>query len=243
MSSHSTHDARKNTAARPCDRARTTLVIAPVLAAVAIGLLAGCANRDSVTVGSIPDDYRTNHPIVISEKNEKIDLPVAASARGITQSQRVTLLGFLDGYDKSAAPTLTILAPSGSPNENAAAAAARDFARLATRNGVHSSRIAMASYQAGPSEISAPIRVSYAKLRAHTDRCGRWPDDLAETSENKHYANFGCAYQNNLAAQLANPADLLGPRKQTSIDAANRSRVISDYRTSGNGVTAGDVNY
>ncbi len=120
---------------------------------------------------------------------------------------------------------------------------ARDFARVATRNGVHSSRIAMASYQADPTEVSAPIRVSYAKLRAHTDKCGRWPEDIADTTENKHYANFGCAYQNNLAAQMANPADLLGPRKQSSVDAANRSRVIGVYRSSGNGVTAGEVNY
>ncbi|MGB3645191.1 MAG: CpaD family pilus assembly protein [Mesorhizobium sp.] len=243
MSSQSTLEARNNTAAGSGSRSRARLAVVPVLAAVAIGLLAGCANRDSVTVGSIPDDYRTNHPIVISEKNETLDLPVAASARGITQSQRVTLLGFLDGYDKGAAPTLTILAPSGSANEAAAAAAARDFARVATRNGIHSSRIAMASYQADPTEVSAPIRVSYARLRAHTDKCGRWPEDIADTTENKHYANFGCAYQNNLAAQLANPTDLLGPRKQSSIDAANRSRVINDYRTGGNGVTAGEVNY
>ncbi len=243
MSSQSTLEARNNTAAGSGGSSRARLAVAPVLAALAIGLLAGCANRDSVTVGSIPDDYRTNHPIVISEKNETLDLPVAASARGITQSQRVTLLGFLDGYDKGAAPTLTILAPSGSANEAAAAAAARDFARVATRNGVHSSRIAMASYQADPTEVSAPIRVSYAKLRAHTDKCGRWPEDIADTTENKHYANFGCAYQNNLAAQMANPADLLGPRKQSSIDAANRSRVIGVYRSSGNGVTAGEVNY
>ncbi|MGB3416749.1 MAG: CpaD family pilus assembly protein [Mesorhizobium sp.] len=243
MSSQSTLEARNNTAAGSGGRSRARLAVAPVLAALAIGLLAGCANRDSVTVGSVPDDYRTNHPIVISEKNETLDLPVAASARGITQSQRVTLLGFLDGYDKGAAPTLTILAPSGSANEAAAAAAARDFASVATRNGVHSSRIAMASYQADPTEVSAPIRVSYARLRAHTDKCGRWPEDIADTTENKHYANFGCAYQNNLAAQMANPADLLGPRKQSSIDAANRSRVIGVYRSSGNGVTAGEVNY
>ena len=33
----------------------------------AAAVMAGCAaKRDSVIVGSIPDDYRTNHPIVIS---------------------------------------------------------------------------------------------------------------------------------------------------------------------------------
>lgn len=227
---------------RRAGRSRVCL-LAPVLAATAIALLSGCANRDSITVGSVPDDYRTNHPIVISEKDEKIDLPVGVSDRGMTHSQRATLLGFLDGYDKSAAPTLTILVPAGSANEIAAVAAARDFAKLAKRNGVHSSRIVMASYQAGGSEVSAPVRVSFARLRAHTDQCGRWPEDVLETSQNKHYANFGCSYQNNLAAQMANPADLLGPRKQAAIDAENRDVIIDIYRSQGNGGTSGKVDY
>lgn len=243
MSSQSKFAAGTSIATGSPHRARTYLLIAPVLAVAAVGLLSGCANRDSVTVGAIPDDYRTNHPIVISERTEKIDLPVGVGDRGMTQMQRATLLGFLDGYDKSAAPTLTILTPSGSANEVAAAAAARDFARLAKKNGVHSSRIVMASYQAGAPDVSAPIRVSFAKLRAHTDRCGRWPDDMLDNSENKHYANFGCSYQNNLAAQMANPADLIGPRKQTTIDAANRDVVIDIYRESGNGSTPGEVKY
>ncbi|MBZ9956929.1 MULTISPECIES: CpaD family pilus assembly protein [unclassified Mesorhizobium] len=205
----------------------------PALAVAMAALLAGCAQRDSVTVGAIPDDYRTNHPIVIAEKNQKIDLPVGAGDRGMTGSQRDTLLGFLDGYDKSAAPTLTIQVPSGSANEVAAAAAARDFARLAIAAGVKRNRIVVVSYQAASSETSAPIRVAYIAVKAQTDKCGRWPDDLLETSENKHYADFGCSYQNNLAAQMANPADLIGPRKQTTIDAENRGAVIDVYRSRG----------
>lgn len=201
-----------------------------MLALVAGTMLAGCANRDSITVGSIPDDYRTNHPIVIAEKDEKIDIPVGAGDRGATRSQRETLRGFLSGYDHSAAPVLTILVPIGSANEVAAAAAGRDFARIAAAGGIRRNRIEIASYQAQDAGVSAPVRVSYTTVRAQTDRCGRWPEDLLETSENKHYADFGCSYQNNLAAQMANPSDLIGPRKQTEIDAARRSEVIDGYR-------------
>ena len=57
------------------------------------------------------------------------------------------------------------------------------------------------------------------------------PDDLLKTADNKHYANYGCSMQNNVAAQLANPEDLLGPRKQTPIDAANRTAAIDNYQT------------
>jgi pilus assembly protein CpaD len=197
--------------------------------------LSGCAKfgRDSITVGSIPDDYRTTHPIVIAEKNQKIDLPVGAGDRGMTGYQRDTLLGFLDGYDKSAAPALTIAIPLGSANEVAAMVAGRDFARLAAASGVDRKRIVMTSYQSAFAEASAPVRVSFVAVKAQTDRCGRWPEDLLQTSENKHYADFGCSYQNNLAAQMANPADLLGPRKSSDIDAENRGKVIDVYRARG----------
>ena len=37
--------------------------------------------------------------------------------------------------------------------------------------------------------------------------------------------------QENLAAQVANPTDLISPRAMTPIDADQRSKVINDYRT------------
>jgi pilus assembly protein CpaD len=214
-------------ASRVC---RTAIIL---LACASIGAPAGCAKRDSITVGAVPDDYRTNHPIVIAEKDEVIDLPVGAGDRGMTNMQRAALAGFLDGYDRSAAPVVTIAVPTGAANDVAAAEAASGFRRFIRSRGVPESRIAMVTYPSPSPEISAPIRVSYTAMRAQTNKCGRWPDDLLETSENKHYANFGCAYQNNLAAQVANPADLLGPRKQTEIDAENRDRVIDVYRERG----------
>jgi pilus assembly protein CpaD len=214
-------------------RARVCRRAAPLLVIAVATLLVGCARRDSITVGAIPDDYRTNHPILIAEKNQKIDLPVGAGDRGMTGAQRDTLLGFLDGYDRKAAPTLTIQIPSGSANEIAATAAARDFARLAIASGVSRNRIVVTSYQAASIEISSPVRVAYVSVKAQTDKCGRWPADIGDTSENKHYADFGCSYQNNLAAQMANPNDLLGPRKPSTIDAENRGAVIDVYRSRG----------
>ncbi|RUU47268.1 pilus assembly protein CpaD [Mesorhizobium sp. M6A.T.Ce.TU.002.03.1.1] len=231
--SQSASKPRKIIAAMRPGRSRTYRPAIPVLAIAVAALLAGCAKRDSITVGAVPDDYRTTHPIVIAEKVQKIDLPVGAGDRGMTGSQRATLLGFLDGYDKSAAPALTISIPSGSANEIAATAAGRDFAKLAIASGISRNRIAVTTYQSVSAEASAPIRVAFVSVKAQTDKCGRWPEDLLETSENKHYADFGCSYQNNLAAQMANPADLIGPRKQSDIDAENRGEVIDVYRQRG----------
>lgn len=210
------------------DRLGTRMSIPVVI--IAAALLGGCANRDSVTVGAIPDDYRTNHPIMISQQDKTLDIPVGASDRGITRGQSQSLLGFLEGYDRAAASVLTISVPSGSANEIAAQSAARGFAKIASSNGIRRDRIAFISYDAGGGEIAAPVRVTYSAMRAHTDKCGRWSADIGETTENKHYTNFGCSYQNNLAAQIANPTDLLGPRQQTPVDATRRGVVIDGYR-------------
>jgi pilus assembly protein CpaD len=80
-----------------------------------------------------------------------------------------------------------------------------------------------------PMHRKSPLR--YNAVKATTGKCGRWPDDMLQTSENKHWANFGCSYQNNLAAQVANPNDLVGPRRPTEIDAENRSVAIEEYQT------------
>lgn len=73
-----------------------------------------------------------------------------------------------------------------------------------------------------------PIIVT--KSGAHAKDCGDWPEDLTHTAENDQYANFGCAQQNNIAAMVANPNDLVRPRKQGPADAARRSNVIDKYR-------------
>lgn len=205
---------------------------ATLIALAAFALLGACstAERHSLHIGATPDDYRTNHPIVIGERDQVLDLPVGSSERGLTGLQKARFDGFLANYDRSAAPVLTIVAPVGAANETAASHLARDLVGRARIKGVPSSRIALSSYGADASESGPPVRVVFTAMRAFTDKCGRWPDDLANHAENKHWANFGCSAQNNLAAQVANPADLLGPRQPSEIDAENRSEVIEAYR-------------
>lgn len=202
----------------------------PIMLALSAALLSGCASmqRDHVIVGSVPDDYRTNHPIVIGEKEEKIDLAVAVDGYRMTNGQRGAVDGLLYRYDASAKSPVTILVPQGSANSAAASSMAVELSDFIRRTGV--SNVAINHYAVASSDVSAPVRVSYFAVRASTGKCGRWPDDLSNTSDNKHYANFGCSYQNNLAAQVANPHDLAGPRRPSEVDAEKRGVVIDDYR-------------
>ncbi|SDP79399.1 pilus assembly protein CpaD [Phyllobacterium sp. YR620] len=201
--------------------------IKPVLALLAVTLLAGCAPREMT--GSIPDDYRTNHPIIISEKEQVADIPVGHADRKLSITQRSIVEQVIANYRANGSGMVHILLPAGSPNERAAAGLRDDIAAVLRKGGVKPFNINSERYSAGSSD-SAPIRLSYSAMTASTHPCGQWPKDLLETADNRHYANFGCASQNNLAAQIANPADLLGPRASSPIDAERRNIVIEDYR-------------
>ncbi len=206
--------------------------IALAFGLVALTALSGCANvsKRHFTVGSVPTDYRTKHPIVISEKEQTMDVPVASGSKGMPDPEISAVTGFASLYKKSASGSINILIPSGSANERAAKRVAREIIGVLRSNGVSRSRIILAPYEASSHGSSAPVRLSYSAIQAGVDGCGQWPADLAADTENRNYHNFGCASQSNLAAQIANPSDLLGPRGSTSIDAERRLRVIDAYR-------------
>ncbi|WP_245408239.1 CpaD family pilus assembly protein [Zhengella mangrovi] len=214
--------------------------VLPVLVLAAATALGGCASmkRDHVIVGSVPQDYRTNHPITIAEREAVYDVPVAQDAKALSKAQGDAIRGFMAGYERSNGSEVRIIVPVGSPNAVGASRVAGDIVNLMTRHGVPAGRINTYSYEGGSDGYSAPIRISYTRLMASTDKCGRWPDNLSESTENRNYENFGCSYQNNLAAQVANPADLLGPRPEGEIDGTRRADVIGKYETGKSGFQA-----
>ncbi len=190
-------------------------------------LLAGCANTHHVTVGAVPDDYRTNHPITIQERERTADIPVSRDDKKLNLTQRSIVQNAVDGYRRQGSGMVFILLPEGSANQTAAYRISMDIAKILRQGGVLASNIATQSYQVNNQQVSAPVRISYYAMTAGTTPCGRWPEDMLNTSENKHYANFGCATQANLAAQVANPADFLGPRATAPLNGTRNDRVLS----------------
>lgn len=212
-----------------------------LLIALTALLLTGCASK-SVTTASIPDDYRTRHPITVSEQERAVDLPVATGDRQLTVSMREIVRGIAQDYRSSSSGAVRIMAPMGSPNSAAASLLSKEVASLLVAEGVPSHRIISSPYQAAPEGDAAPIRVAFLAISASTGQCGNWPTDLVtNTHENENWENFGCSSQANLAAQIANPADLLAPRGMSPIDADRRSTALEQYRELGSSGAAGDL--
>jgi pilus assembly protein CpaD len=209
---------------------------ATVLAAATA--LASCAARpDRVTTSSVSsNDYRTAHPITLAEVQHALDVPVGSGERKLTTPLRDLIRGFAQDYAAISKSTISIALPSTSANAGATRSVSTEVRKVLIDSGVKANRIVLTSYDPVSADASAPIRLSFVAVTAITGDCGQWPTDLFGPSirDNTNWENFGCATQQNLAAQIANPADLVGPRGMTPIDAQRRAEVISVYRSDGN---------
>lgn len=215
------------------DRRSTSRIALVAVLLTCATLVGGCAS-DELTVGSVPDDYRTRHPIVVSQSERSEDIIVSANARKISYRDRAVVEGFTQDFKRSGAQSIAILIPSGSPNEAAARRIAYQAVGIMGEKGISAHRIRVQHYSAVEHGDAATVRLVYGDITAHVpSNCGQWPNDLFEDSQNYNYQNFGCATQTNLAAMVANPADLLGPRGESEIDASRRTTVIENWREEG----------
>lgn len=210
--------------------------IAPFAKAAAVSLLAltaaGC--RDTVTGPQVAGwtlvDPSERHPILVSQQPKHLNIRVARGSLGLSPAQRAEVLEFAGRWRATDAGNsrLIIAAPSGSANEVASMHAVQDIRGLLDDNGFQESSITVEAYYE-ERDPQPPVRISYLRYVAEGPECGTWPANLAEQRDNANYANFGCATQRNLAAQIANPADLLGPRNETARSSERRGDTWERY--------------
>jgi pilus assembly protein CpaD len=209
--------------------AARSLVMAIALAMA----LAGCNHLDEpgYVAGWTLVDASQRHPIMVSEQPADLTLRVARGSEGLTPHQKAQVAEFFARYRASQAgdSRLIIAVPVGSANEVAAMHAVADLRALGSEYGLTSSMVSLEPYH-DDGNSHPPIRLSYLHYIAEAPQCGLWPTNLAEDYRNLPYPNFGCAQQRNLAAEIVNPADLLGPRRMDPAYAERRNTVIDKYK-------------
>jgi pilus assembly protein CpaD len=203
------------------------------LAVSAIALaLTGCKHTDDPTrvEGWTLVDASERHPILVSQQPTTHIVKVPPGANGLSGGQRAQLLDFADHYraTDNGASRLVIQAPSGGANEVSSMYAVSQIRALLTDQGFAENMISVEAYDANGTR-EPPIRVSYLRFVAEPPPCGNWSSNLANEPMNLPHPDLGCANQHNLAAMVANPADLLGPRSETARDSMRRDQVFTKY--------------
>lgn len=171
-----------------------------------------------------------SHPIAVDTDIASMLLEVPRDKVALSVGDKAAVHAFASAYKQRGHGPLTISAPSGSPNEEAAIGIVAELRAALDEVGVTGPKVGYAPYRASGANDKAPVVLSYRRYVANASACGNWTMDYAFNPRNVNSPNFGCATQNNLAAMVADPADLLGPRDMTPADAQRRSEVLERYR-------------
>ncbi|MBO6509655.1 MAG: CpaD family pilus assembly protein [Roseibium sp.] len=218
---------------RAAKASKSALLIAGCL------MVTACAKQQTDSQLLASHDYRLQHPIVVTEEPETLDLPIGQNTRSLYGPISGTISAFAVESRRKGNGRVEILVPSGGANEAAVHSVTPDIRKALQRGGLSSSQISTRTYSVQDASADAPIRLSYARMKATAGECGAWPKNIGGgVGENANYENFGCATQSNLAAIVENPSDLLTPRATTPSDQGRRAVVIEKYRKGE--VTAGE---
>jgi pilus assembly protein CpaD len=195
-------------------------------ASIAALLLAGSCAAPSGDGPGLVTDPTANHPIVVEPNYHTIKLPFSASDAGLMPEDAAHFSVFVQEYLDSGNGAISITAPAG---RNANAAIGYFGERLASL-GVPRDRILVGTKPQADSD--GRIEIGYVGYNAHVEGCARgndWSKDWSDTSDNQPTPSFGCSVQNNIAAMVADPRDLVQPRTMDAADATRRSTVMGHY--------------
>lgn len=202
---------------------QSLLSLTSVLALAGL-VLAGCAGGPASLGGQSPLTPLSRYSLQVEPGMDRIALAVHET--GLSANQQAALADLVNRFAIEGAPTLVVEAPAG--DDPVANQAAWNIKAAVVAAGAPDHRVRLVSY-AGP-DPRAPVLVGFETVRAVVPQCGTAWGSLGRTGDNQSASNFGCAVNANLAAQIANPRDIVSPRAMTPSDAARRSVVFDDHR-------------
>jgi pilus assembly protein CpaD len=200
-------------------RTKDLLKTAALLAVLAAGSCAAPVN--DATTGLV-DDPDVNHPLLVQPSYHALKLPFSRDDAGLMPDDAQHFDEFVAGYMQHGNGAISISAPAGA---DAQAAIAYFGERMASA-GVPRERILVGTREA----TDGKVELGYIGYDATLASCGDWSSNLGYTASNRVSANLGCASQHNLAAQIADPRDLVAPEPMGPGDAARRATVYGNYK-------------
>lgn len=184
--------------------------------------LAACSG--AAGSGPVPLTPTSRFALQIEPGIERVALAVHET--GLSENQTLALRDMVNRFAAEGAPVLTVEAPSGDDPVSSSAAWAIKGALEA--HGVPPYQVRLVTYAAP--DPRAPVLVGFDTVRAAVPQCGTSWTNLGRTGANAGYANFGCAVNANLAAQIADPRDIVSPRAMQPGSASRRAVVFDKYR-------------
>ena len=153
-------------------------------------------------------------------------IALAVHEEGLSSSQHAALNELAGRYMASGVGRLRIEGPTG---DDPAAARQTWAVRSALQSaGLPADRIVVASYTAP--DPRAPVLAGFETIQAAIPDCAAAGGSMDGRFSNENSRGLGCAINANLAAQIADPRDILGHRPTSPADSGRAAVVFDNYR-------------
>ena len=188
----------------------------------ATAALGACASNGSPD--SQPLTPLSRYSLQVEPGLDRIALAVRDD--GLSANQQAALNDLADRYMLSGVGQVRVEGPSG---EDPAAARQTWAVRTALEAaGLPAERIVIASYAAP--DPRAPVLAGFETVRAVIPNCAAEPRSLGGRFSNEPSMGLGCAVNANIAAQIADPRDIVGHRPISPPDSGRAAVVFDNYR-------------
>jgi pilus assembly protein CpaD len=151
-----------------------------------------------------------------------------AGIEGLSDLEREAVRVFATDYQSEGHGSVIISRPAGAGQEDAGVRMAGEARAVLLAEGVAPAMISEAPYGSGG---GSPLVLAYRTWEAVAPDC---PDvshfDMSWAGNNASLPSLGCATGVNLAAMIANPADLVRAAPMAPGDAARKSVIMTKYR-------------
>lgn len=192
------------------------------LAVIALSaLFSACATGPS---GPPPLNAASRYVLQVEPGIDRIAL--AAHEDGLSGAQKAALADLAARFVQARADVIRIEAPAG--EDPVAVQVAWNTRDALASFGVPAERLQVVSYNAPAPR--APILAGFETLRASIPNCAVTQSAMGSNFSNQPSSAFGCSVTANLAAQIANPRDIVAPAALAAADTARRGKVFDTYR-------------
>ena len=193
-----------------------------ILSLTAAALLTGCAS----TGASEPPPLTplSRYSLRVEPGLDRIALAVHDD--GLSAAQLAALRALAVRYADTGVGRVQVQGPSG---DDPAASRQTWAVRTALESaGVPGQNIEVIGYDAP--DPRAPVLAGFETVRAVIPNCSAERRDMGARVSNQSSLGLGCAINANIAAQIADPRDIVGARAMTAADPGRAAIVFDHYR-------------
>ncbi len=210
-----------------------------IFALIALGALTvtGCSATKNVNTHVAPEYFQgtalDRNAIGVQERTEYLEVNLDPRDSQLRRDEVAKIRGFLADYNASGHGPLVMSMPKGAVNPQLAVSAVAEARQLAWEAGIEYEEILGAAYNAR-SRPNAPVIMAFKSYTAIAPDCQQpGSQNFANAVSNSDLPTLGCAVRTNLAAMIAEPADLFGERELGEKDILRRSAQLEAWRTGG----------